>query len=224
MTEKSKRFLPFNELAFRTIGFTRENISAGLEAGYSNYLQGKVGRRLMQKVSGGMVPVNEENELDPEDGQDIITTLDINFQDITENALLHSLSQNNAAHGCAVVMEVGTGKIKAMANLSLKGARMEEWRADTDDAMGESIEPGSTFKLTSVMALLEKQKANPDTKVNVGSVAMYCGREMHDAKDEGNGTLTMREAFENSSNIGISKLMYNAFPRTHLNTLISCTV
>ncbi len=209
LAEKSKRFLPFNELAFRTIGFTRENISAGLEAGYSNYLQGKVGRRLMQKVSGGMVPVNEENELDPEDGQDIITTLDINFQDITENALLHSLSQNNAAHGCAVVMEVGTGKIKAMANLSREpdGSYAEEYNY----AMGESIEPGSTFKLTSVMALLEKQKANPDTKVNIGSVAMYCGREMHDAKDEGNGTLTMREAFERSSNIGISRLVYNAF-------------
>src|SRR6185437_2554361 len=118
LAEKSKRFLPFHELAFRTIGFTRENISAGLEAGYSYYLQGKVGRRLMQKVSGGMVPVNEENELDPEDGQDITTTLDINFQDITENALLDGLTKTNAAHGCAVVMEVGTGKIKAMANLT----------------------------------------------------------------------------------------------------------
>ncbi len=209
LTEKSKRFLPFHELAFRTIGFTRENISAGLEAGYNRYLLGKVGRRLMQKVSGGMVPVNEENELDPEDGQDITTTLDINFQDITENALIHSLTKNNAAHGCAVVMEVSTGKIKAMANLTREpdGSYAEEYNY----AMGESIEPGSTFKLTSIMALLEKQKANPDTKVAVGSVAMYCGREMHDAKDEGSGTLTMRQAFERSSNIGISRLVYNAF-------------
>jgi cell division protein FtsI (penicillin-binding protein 3) len=208
LVEKSKRFLPFQTLGFRTIGFTRDGIYTGLEGAYNQDLQGLKGRRLMQKVSGGMVPVNEENELDPKDGKDVITTLDINFQDIAENALLKGLMANNAAHGCVIVMEVATGKIKAVANLTRKDGDYQE---EYNYAIGEAIEPGSTFKLASVIALLEKQKCTPDTKVTTGNQVVFCGHEIHDSKEGGHGTITMREAFEVSSNIGISKLVYNGF-------------
>jgi cell division protein FtsI (penicillin-binding protein 3) len=208
LVEKSKRFLPFQTLGFRTIGYTRDGINTGLEGYFNKDLQGLKGRRLMQKVSGGMVPVNEENELDPKDGSDIITTLDINFQDITENALLKSLTENNAAHGCAIVMEVATGKIKAVANLTREnGEYVEEYNY----AIGEAIEPGSTFKLASVMALLEKQKCTPDTKVASAGQVSFCGHEIHESKEGGHGIISLREAFELSSNVGISKLVYNAF-------------
>jgi cell division protein FtsI (penicillin-binding protein 3) len=208
LLEKSKRFLPFQTLGFRTVGFTRDGINTGLEGGFNKQLQGLPGRRLMQKVSGGMVPVNEENELDPKDGSDITTTLDINFQDITENALMKGLTSTNAAHGCAIVMEVSTGKIKAVANLTREnGEYVEEYNY----AIGEAIEPGSTFKLASVMALLDKQKCTPDTKVATASQVVFCGHEIHESKEGGHGTISLREAFELSSNVGISKLTYNAF-------------
>jgi len=209
LAEKSKRFMPFETLGFRTIGFTRDGINAGLEGGYDSVLRGVKGRRLMQKVSGGMVPVNEENEVDPKDGMDLITTLDINYQDITENALSKGLIQNKAAHGCAIVMEVATGKVLAVANLTQEGDKYVE---EYNYAIGEAIEPGSTFKLASVMALLDKQKCTPDTKVATGNgLQIYCNQEMHDSKEGGHGTITMREAFEVSSNIGISKLVRDAF-------------
>jgi cell division protein FtsI (penicillin-binding protein 3) len=213
--EKSHRILPFKQLSQRTIGFVREDITpVGLEGGYNGYLQGKNGKRLMQKVSGGMVPVNEENELDPKDGEDVVTTIDVNFQDIVENALQKGLVRNGAAHGCAVVMEVGTGKIKAIANLTRKeGSDSGTYTEEYNYALGEAVEPGSTFKLASVMALLDMNKATPQTTVNTtGGETEFYGKTMRDVKEHGNnGVLTLKEAFAYSSNVGISKLAVAAF-------------
>ncbi|MDQ3072129.1 MAG: cell division protein, partial [Bacteroidota bacterium] len=144
--QTSKRILPFGALAQRTIGYARKDIKpVGLEGAYDSSLRGAIGKRLMQKVSGGVwLPINDENELEPQDGLDIITTLDVNFQDITQNALHRTVSANEADHGCAIVMDVSTGHIKAIANLTR--SKDGKYREEYNYAVGESTEPGSTFK------------------------------------------------------------------------------
>jgi cell division protein FtsI (penicillin-binding protein 3) len=212
--QKSHRILPFQQLGQRTIGYTREEVQpVGLEGAFDSYLSGKTGKRLMQKASGGVwVPINDENELDPKDGQDVFTTIDVNFQDITEAALQKALVTNGAEHGCAIVMEVGTGKIKAIANLTQDGD--DNYIEKYNYAIGASTEPGSTFKLASVMALLELKKASPTTLVDTkNGMVEYNKSVMHDAEKGGHGIITLQRAFEVSSNVGISQAVYNAFSR-----------
>ena len=212
VVEKTRRELPFAQLCRRTIGYINEDSSmVGLEAAYNNYLSGKNGSRLMQKTSGAWIPVNDENEMDPKDGQDIFTTLDVNFQDITENALCRALVTNGAEHGCAIVMEVGTGKIKAIANLTHDGDGT--YKEKYNYGIGASTEPGSTFKLASVMALLELNKATPGTMIDAnGGEITYFDKTMKDAT-MGEHIISLQEAFEHSSNVAISKAVYQAFSK-----------
>lgn len=210
--QTTMRKLPFQKLAMRTIGFTREGVRpVGIEGAFNEYLAGETGKRLMQRISGGVkIPINDENEIEPKDGQDIITTIDVNFQDITESALEKALIDNGARHGCAVVMEVSTGHIKAIANLTKEG---ETYIEKYNYGIGESAEPGSTFKLVSLMALLEHGKASPNTMVNTeGGQAKFFDRTMRDSKG-GHGTISLKEGFEISSNVAISKLVYNGFSK-----------
>jgi cell division protein FtsI (penicillin-binding protein 3) len=212
VVEKTRRELPFAQLCRRTIGYINEDSSmVGLEAAYNTYLSGKNGSRLMQKSSGAWIPVNDENELDPKDGQDIFTTLDVNFQDITENALNRALIDNGAEHGCAIVMEVSTGKIKAIANLTRDGENV--YKEKYNYGIGASTEPGSTFKLASVMALLDMNKATPGTIIDAnGGEITYFDKVMKDAT-MGEHNITLEEAFEHSSNVAISKAVYQAFSK-----------
>ena len=153
--QKSKREKPFKLLAERTIGYSKENVQpVGIEGAFDEQLKGRSGKRLMQRISGGVWrPVNDENEIEPLPGSDVITTIDLNVQDVAENALYTQLAKYNASKGCAIVMEVATGEIKAIANLTRekKGVYVEDYNY----AVGFGTEPGSTFKLASVMAAIE---------------------------------------------------------------------
>jgi cell division protein FtsI (penicillin-binding protein 3) len=210
--QTTMRKLPFQKLAMRTVGFTREGVRpVGIEGAFNYYLAGETGKRLMQRISGGVkIPINDENEIEPKDGQDIITTIDVNFQDITETALEKALMDNGADHGCAIVMETSTGHIKAIANLTHDG---ENYIEKYNYGIGESAEPGSTFKLVSVMALLDNGKASPNTIINTeGGQVKFFDRTMRDSKG-GHGNVTLKQGFEISSNVAISKAVYNGFSK-----------
>jgi len=212
--QKTQRAHPFDELAARTIGYVieDENLYVGLEGAYAETLTGKDGKQVMRRINhGDWVPIHDENEVEPADGLDIVTTLDIHIQDVAEQALLETLLENKAFQGCAVVMEVATGKIRANANLrydSTDGYYKETYNY----SIGESIEPGSTFKLASILAALEDNKTKlTDSLVTGEGYTTYYNRGMQDVHKIGNGRVTVRDAFEHSSNVGISKIIYNAY-------------
>ncbi len=211
VTERTRREMPYRNLAARTIGYERGGVYVGLEGAYREYLEGSQGKRLMQRTSGGnWMPINDENEIQPKNGMDLITTLNVRMQDFTEEALKKQLQRYRADYGTAVVMEVATGKIKAISNLSRNehGSYEEVFNF----AIGESTEPGSTFKLASVMAVLEDGLAKPEDIIHTGSGTIrYADRIMRDARQGGHGTITLQEAFALSSNVGISKTIHDAY-------------
>ncbi|TDX00243.1 penicillin-binding protein [Dinghuibacter silviterrae] len=205
-----KRLTPYGLLANRTIGLARENVhNVGLEATYDSSLRGETGKRLVRYIAGGtMVPV-EGAEIDAENGKDIVTTIDVTIQDIAENALLKMLAQNEAVHGTCIVMETATGKIKAMANLGLQkdGTYWEDYNYAVS-----TTEPGSTFKLVTLMSLLEDHKVSLQDYVNIqGGEWTVNGRTVHDAERDDKPEVTVKEAFEASSNVGMAKLAYGAY-------------
>lgn len=212
--QQNKRVRPHGLLAARTIGYTMQGdlgSVVGIEGAYDNELSGIQGYRLMRKISSGnWMPVSDKNEIEPRDGYDVVTTIDTELQDVAEYALYKQLKRHEADHGSVVVMEVATGKVRAIANLG----KMEDgdYAEDYNYAIGESTEPGSTFKLASVIALLEDGLVEPDDIVDVGDGSIdYHGHRMRDSGDEGLGKITFREAFERSSNVGISKMVYEHY-------------
>jgi cell division protein FtsI (penicillin-binding protein 3) len=212
--QKSKRVRPFKMLASRTIGYKMAGIEpVGIEGSFDSELKGISGLRMMQRISGNVwKPLNDENEIEPKDGNDIITTIDINLQDVAENSLATQLSLNDAEKGCAILMEVQTGKVLAIANLKrgANGAYNEEFNF----GVGESTEPGSTFKLASVMALLEDGYADLDDIVDTqGGAIRYANRVMKDSHDGGYGKITLQHTFEVSSNVGISSMVHKFYSK-----------
>lgn len=202
----TKRQKPFGVLAARTIG---SRAPFGLEGAYDSYLSGENGEQLQKKKSGVWVPVNNGNIKEPVDGSDVYSTIDINIQEVAENALRDQLFHNKADYGCAVVMEVETGKIRAIANLKIDTATGDYWEA-RNYAVADADEPGSTIKLASFMAILEKKQFNLDEKkVDVGhGVYKIYDRKVRDSHwYKENTTYTMREVFEKSSNVGTVKLV-----------------
>lgn len=206
--QKNERARPFKILAARTIGYDREGQKpVGLEGAYDKVLRGTSGKRLMQKIAGGVwMPVNDENEVEPEDGADLYTSIDINIQDVAEHALMKQLIKHNSDHGCVVLMEVETGLVKAIANLSRNsdGSYSENYNY----AIGESTEPGSTFKLVSLLAAMEDGYIDLDDSVDTqdGQVQYY-DRVMKDSHEGGYGKISVQRVFEVSSNVGTSKLI-----------------
>ncbi len=224
VNEKTRREMPYQTMAARTIGYEREGVYVGLEGAYREYLEGTMGKRLMQRTSGGnWMPINDDNEIQPKNGMDIITTINVHMQDVAENALRKQLQRYNADYGTIVVMEVSTGKVKAISNLSLNSRYTYE--ESFNFAVGESTEPGSTFKLASMIAILDDGVAKPDDIIHTGDGRMnYYDRVMRDAKEGGFGSITLREAFELSSNVGISKVIHDAYkqsPQRFINKLKS---
>lgn len=214
ITQTTKRELPFRDLAERTIGYARENIKpVGLEGAFNEYLKGIDGQGLMEKTVGGVwVPVNDEDDLQPQNGEDIISTININYQDVAESALRDQLIKHHADHGCVVLMEVKTGRVLAIANLARKDStgRYEE---DYNYAIGEETEPGSTFKLASLIVAMEDGYVNPQRdSVNLqnGEVNYY-DRTLKDADHDEHGWVSVQRAFEISSNVGISKTIYKYY-------------
>ncbi len=222
----NRRELPFRWLAFRTIGWDKEgnNNDIGLEGAYSKILEGESGRRLMQRIGDGAYrPLNEESEIEPQNGHDILTSIDINIQDVAEDALMKQLIANEADHGCAILMEVETGFIVAIANLG-KNAK-GEYEEKYNYAIGESSEPGSTFKLASLISAVDEGLVKlTDTVDTQGGAVRFANRIMKDSHEGGYGRITVQRAFELSSNVGISKVVYNAYrdkPQQFIDKLYS---
>jgi cell division protein FtsI (penicillin-binding protein 3) len=208
--QTNMRIQPHGSLASRTIGKTTKGEGGnvvGIEGAFDKELKGVEGVRLMQRLNGNVwMPVHDGNEVEPKDGMDVVTTIDINIQDVAESALLRQLQKQQAHHGTAVLMEVSTGKIRAIVNLERndKGQYKETYNY----AIGESRAPGSTFKLASMIALLEDGFVDVDDTVNTGNgKVMYYDKPITDTKHGGHGTLTVQEVLEVSSNVGISKLV-----------------
>jgi cell division protein FtsI (penicillin-binding protein 3) len=220
--QKSRRAKPFRELASRTIGYDRPGYRVGLEGAYTEELGGVNGKRLMQKISGGVwKPLADANEIEPQDGMDLVTSIDINIQDVAESALETQLRKSGAQSGCVVLMEVQTGLIKAIANLTLQ--EDGSYRETYNYALGASTEPGSTFKLASIICLLEDGHiALTDTVDIEGGILKFYDRTMRDSKTGLYDRITIAKAFEVSSNVGISKLVdqhYRKNPTAFVNRI-----
>jgi len=221
-----KRYKPFSPMADRTIGGTDPKSGRGyigVEASFDKDLEGKEGVNLVEQVEGGIkIPVGDALNIQPETGKDIYTTLDMNFQDMAEIALRRKLTEANAEFGCVVIMEVATGEIRAMANLTKRADN--KYEEVFNYALAGSTDPGSTFKLPTMMALLEETKMNPNqVTVNTGTGSVrFRGLSINDSKRGGHGVLTAAQVFEKSSNIGVHLLMQRYFfskPDTYLNYL-----
>ena len=220
----NRREYPFDVLAQRTIGYTNEEVKVGLEGSFNDRLEGEKGFRLMQKIAGGvMMPLGEESEIKPKSGNDLVTSLDIEMQDVVERALMRGLEENNADHGTAIVMETTTGAIKAIANLGKtgNGGYWEKYNY----AIGEKCEPGSTFKLVSMLALLEDGHVSLGDSVDLekGKKRFY-NRIMKDSEWHNRNKTTVQKMFEISSNVGMSKLVnhfYGKDPQKFLDHIAS---
>ena len=209
---KNIRLNPYQMLAFRTIGLERQNAQKiGLEKMYDSVLQGTQGKRLVRYIAGGVaIPVDEDFQIEPENGKDITTTIDTHIQEIAENALLKMMETSESVNGCAIVMDVKTGAIKALANL---GRRPDgSYWEDYNYAM-RTTEPGSTIKLATLLAVLSEGKTTLKDPVDVGSTgSAYVGvRMVNDAERAPKPILTVEECFAHSSNVGMSKIAYNTF-------------
>jgi cell division protein FtsI (penicillin-binding protein 3) len=208
------REMPYQMLAYRTIGWDKDgtDLDVGLEGAYSEVLSGRDGIQLVKRLPNGIWrPVTTEYMLDPQHGMDVHTTIDMYIQDVAENALLRQLQASNAHHGCVIVMEVATGHIKAIANLQ-RNPGDSSYSELYNHAIGESYEPGSTFKLASMVAALEDGLVNLDDTVDIGNgVYHYAGYEMKDASTYTQGKISVGRAFEISSNVGISKMIVKAY-------------
>lgn len=210
-----KRYKPFSPMADRTIGGIDPKSGRGyigIEASFDKKLEGKFGIGWIELVEGGIkIPVGDALNVQPETGRDIYTTLDMNFQDMAEIALRRKLTEMSADFGSVVIMEVATGEIRAMANLTKRpNGNYEEV---FNYALAGSNDPGSTFKLATMMALLEETGMNPDqVTVNTGSGALrFRNHTIRDAHRGGFGTITASQVLEKSSNIGIVLLMQRYF-------------
>lgn len=222
---ENQRVRPNYELAARTIGYLNkgsDGTEVGIEGAFDKDLAGKNGLAVEQRLTGGdWIMVEGPNSVESRDGNDVATTIDIDLQDVATTALLNQLRKNNADHGCAVLMEVATGDIKAIANLELGDDG--DYHETYNYAIAESTEPGSTFKLPSLMAAIEDGVIDTGDIVDTGtgSVKFY-NKIIRDTKEEGYGKLTVKQVFEKSSNVGTSKLIYDHYkdkPKDFVNRL-----
>ena len=211
--KEDKRHRPFRTLAQRTIGYMKEDVGVGIERSFNNYLAGREGKGLFQRVAGGnWKPLNAANDVKPLDGFDVHTTIDINLQDVAQNALLRALEKHKAAYGSVVLMEVKTGKIKAISNLTRQSGG--GYAETLNYAVAGLNDPGSTFKLASMIALLEQGEISLGDSIDTGNgVKEFYNREMRDesAKKGGYGKITIQQVFEKSSNVGVSMLVDSLF-------------
>jgi len=209
--QENRRIQPHQSLASRTIGYLskskRGNI-VGIEGAYDHELRGIKGIKLMQRLPGGVwIPINDENEVEPKDGKDVVTTIDVNLQDVAENALLYQLNKHEADHGTAVLMEVKTGDIKAIANLKLQ-ERSGLYAETYNYAIGESTEPGSTFKLPAMMVALEDGYIELDDTIDTGEGKIkFYDKIIRESDNKKFGKISVQQVFELSSNVGMAKII-----------------
>ena len=208
--ERPNRINPYGLLAKRTIGKLRDVNPVGIERAYNQQLSGKNGLQLKRKIDRGVwVPQESKGDILPRSGNNILTTINVDMQDVAEKSLQNALIENNADWGCIVMMEVATGEIKVIANL----------KKDTNDrvseafnfALAQHISPGSTFKIASIIAGLEDDKFNIYDTVNIeGGRTKFYDRVMIDS-DHNYKNITIKDAFSISSNVAISKIINNNY-------------
>ena len=223
-TQQTKRIKPYGLLCDRTIGYGREVSDVGIEKAYNYYLQGKNGKQLMQKINGGIwKPLSNSHDVEPKSGSDIYSTIDIRMQDIAQTALLKSLEKYEAENGSVILMDVKTGAIRAMS--SLERTDNGKYAENFNYAIGAAYEPGSTFKLASLLVALEDGKVDTadivDTK---NGVFTFYDRKMRDSNHEtgGYGKINLAKAFRVSSNIGIARTIeehYKKDPQRFIDRL-----
>ena len=214
--QKTIREHPIGLVAERTIGYERVKPDGspdgkGLEWAFRGFINGKDGKQLMQKMAKGQwKPIRDENEIEPQDGYDIISTIDVYIQDIAHHALLKQLEYYEADHGCVVVMETKTGAVKAISNLGRNANG--EYTETVNYAITESHEPGSTFKLMDLIALFEDKKADTNTVYDSrGGVVKYFNRSVRDSRKGGYGKITLARGFELSSNTVLVQAVYDSY-------------
>lgn len=206
------RYRPFTNLSRRTIGYVNEDgAGAGLEYSFNDALAGRDGEALFQKIAGATwKPVFDGRNVKAVDGYDIQTTLDVNLQDVAETSLYRHMSAHDADEGTVVVMEVKTGYVKAISNLTRdsRGYYYEKF----NHAVGGSFEPGSTFKLLTMIALLEETNIELSDRIETGKGEFtFYRNKVRDHEEGGYGTITIEKAFEVSSNIAMAKLVDKHF-------------
>ena len=214
--QKIVREHPLGKMAERSIGYERINdhgrfSGVGLERAYGKYLRGTEGKRLKQKIAKGQwKPIGLDNIIEPKDGYNVVSTIDINIQDIAHHALLRQLEKYKADHGCVVVMETKTGEIKAISNLGI--TKDGKYYERLNYAIGESHEPGSTFKLMSLVAALEDKVVDTSTVIDTekGRWRIY-KHTVRDSKYGGYGKISLAKAFEVSSNTAFAKMVHTNY-------------
>ncbi|MDR0864110.1 MAG: penicillin-binding protein, partial [Candidatus Symbiothrix sp.] len=211
--ELVKRTNPYGTLAQRTIGDIYGEFEKGgkngLEMYYNGLLSGEPGISTRRKVNGRFIDVIDVR---PVNGKDIVSTIDINIQDITERALTNKLREIDAESGTAVVMETATGEIKAITNMGRVGEGI--WRETKNYAVSDLSEPGSTFKVVSMMVALEDGLIHPEDSVDTGNgVVQIAGQTLkdHNANRGGYGMITAAKSIRYSSNIGVARLIMRAY-------------
>jgi cell division protein FtsI (penicillin-binding protein 3) len=206
---KTKRINPFGLLANRIVGLWRKNAqNVGIEREFNNDLSGMQGQRVVRKIAGGTWMPIDGSEIDPENGRDVITTLDVNIQDVAENALKNQLEKEEATFGTCIVMEVKTGKIKAMANLGRQNDG--SYYEDFNYAL-KRIEPGSTFKLVSLISLMRDKLIKTSDMINCQGGKTQIGPYTISDSHAGLGVLTIKDAFAQSSNVAFAKLIHQNY-------------
>ena len=227
ITEKKiRRERPYKELASLMLGMANEEKGYyfGIEGAYNDYLKGQNGKQVVRRIhNGGYVPIDSEENTEARNGDDVVTTFDIKLQDIVESALNHTLTENKAEQGCAILMDVETGYVRALANLRLNhetGVYEESYNV----ALTERYEPGSVFKIASMVVLLNHKDLKLNDLVNIGTGPIkFSNRVMKDDHSFAkNGICTVQEVIEQSSNKGTAVLVTRAFaahPEQYVNGL-----
>lgn len=208
LAERSEvRRRPFGMMAQRTIGYDRDDVSVGLEGRFDDELGGEAGLRPMMRLPGGhRLPVASLTDAQAAPGRDIQTTIDVNVQDVVHQELRAAVLKHSADYGVAIVLETETGAVRAMSSLTRNGAAGVS--ESYNHAIGTAVEPGSTFKLASMLALLDDGRARPQDSIAIfGGRYRFYDREMRDASAHGLDVVTVRKAFEISSNVGIARLV-----------------
>ena len=225
--QTNKRERPFQGLAARTIGKLNENgtgKSYGLESAFDSILVGTTGERTMQKIAGNVWrPITDDNQIDPQDGDDILSTIDINVQDVAENSLMNCLKKHGADHGCLILMEIKTGEVKAIANLKRNGKDTSQYLENLNYAVGVATVPGSTFKLPSLVAAMEDFNVSLNEIVDIGEgTCFYSDAKVSDSHHPAKSRITVKEVFEQSSNVGVTKIItkyYAKQPQQYIDRL-----
>lgn len=216
--QETVREHPIGKIAERTIGYERitpegKPDGKGIEWSFRKYLNGKDGKVLKQKIAKGQwKPIRDVNEVDPQDGYDVISTIDVYIQDIAHHALLKQLQEFKAEHGCVIVMETKTGKIRAISNLGKLKESDSTYLETTNYAIAESHEPGSTFKLVDMIALLDDGKVDTSKVYDSrGGIVEYRGKKVRDSHEGGYGKISLGRGFEVSSNTVLVQAVYENY-------------